>query len=89
MTATLLDEVRALAPLKIIDVQDGINFEEEVMRFEVYLIERALEQTGGSQLRAARLLNIKNSTLNSKIKRLHISLARIRQKNVITTNANS
>ena len=42
-------------------------------RFETQLIARALEQTGGHQGRAARLLNLKLTTLNSIIKRYNIS----------------
>lgn len=71
-TAALLAEVKTLQPLKTLDVKEGIDFDEEVKRFEIFLIERALEQTGGSQLRAAQLLNIKHTTLNAKIKRYHI-----------------
>lgn len=73
VTAALLSEVKSLQSLKTLDVKNGIDFDEEVKRFEIFLIERALEQTGGSQLRAARLLNIKHTTLNAKIKRYAIA----------------
>ncbi len=86
VTAALLDEVKALVPLKTVDVRNGINFDDEVTRFEIFLIERALEQTGGRQLQAARLLNIKHTTLNAKIKRFQISLARIRAGNGTEAN---
>jgi Transcriptional regulator containing PAS, AAA-type ATPase, and DNA-binding domains len=79
-TAALLAEVKSLQPLKTLDVGNGIDFDEEVKRFEIFLIERALEKTGGSQLRAAQLLNIKHTTLNAKIKRYHI-LANSRHAN--------
>lgn len=62
--------------MKKVEIQDGINFDDEVKSFEILLIERALEQTGGSQLRAARLLNLKHTTLNAKIKRYDIQLGR-------------
>lgn len=52
----------------------GINFYEEVRRFEIDLIRRALEQTGGHQSRAARLLGMNATTLNSKIKTYNINL---------------
>ena len=39
-----------------IDVAHGVNFYDEVRRFEIDLIRRALDQTGGHQSRAARLL---------------------------------
>ena len=72
----LVDEVRSLdLPVKI-EFRNDVNFDEEVKRFEIFLIEQALNRTGGNQLKAARLLNLKNTTLNSKIKRYRISPAR-------------
>jgi transcriptional regulator with GAF, ATPase, and Fis domain len=50
------------------DVRRGINFYEEVRRFEIDLIRTALKLSGGSQTRAARLLRLNPTTLNSKIK---------------------
>lgn len=73
VAAALVDEVKSLdLPVKI-EFQNNVNFDDEVKRFEIYLIEQALDRTGGNQLRAARLLNLKNTTLNSKIKRYRIS----------------
>jgi DNA-binding NtrC family response regulator len=57
-----------------IDIARGVNFYEEVKRFEIDLILRALEQTGGHQSRAARLLGLNATTLNSKIKSYSIRL---------------
>ena len=56
------------------EIWRGINFYEEVRRFEIDLIRRALEQTGGHQSRAARLLGMNATTLNSKIKTYNINL---------------
>jgi DNA-binding NtrC family response regulator len=56
------------------EIGRGINFYDEVRRFEIDLIRRALEQTGGHQSRAARLLGMNATTLNSKIKTYNISL---------------
>jgi DNA-binding NtrC family response regulator len=56
------------------DIGRGINFYEEVRRFEIDLIRRALDQTGGHQSRAARLLGMNATTLNSKIKTYNINL---------------
>ncbi|HEY9501940.1 MAG TPA: helix-turn-helix domain-containing protein, partial [Pyrinomonadaceae bacterium] len=56
------------------DIGRGINFYEEVRRFEIDLIRRALEQTSGHQSRAARLLGMNATTLNSKIKTYNINL---------------
>ena len=55
-----------------IDISRGVNFYDEVRRFEVDLIRRALDQTGGHQSRAARLLGLNATTLNSKIKTYNI-----------------
>ena len=55
-----------------IDLSRGTNFYEEVKKFETDLIRRALEQTGGHQSRAARLLGLNATTLNSKIKTYNI-----------------
>lgn len=54
--------------LQSLDFSGGIDFYGEVERFEVILIKRALEETSGNQARAAKLLQIKPTTLNSKIK---------------------
>ncbi len=57
-----------------IDVSHGINFYDEVRRFEIDIIRRALKQTLGHQSRAARLLGMNATTLNSKIKTYNIQL---------------
>jgi len=57
-----------------IDFSRGISFYDEVSRFEIELIRRALEFTGGHQSRAAKLLGMNNTTLNSKIKVYNIKL---------------
>jgi DNA-binding NtrC family response regulator len=57
-----------------IDVGRGVNFYDEVRRFEIDLIRRALDQTSGHQSRAARLLGMNPTTLNSKIKTYNINL---------------
>ncbi len=48
--------------------RSGVNFFDEVRRFEMRLISRALELTGGNQARAARMLGLGTTTLNYKIK---------------------
>jgi DNA-binding NtrC family response regulator len=55
-----------------IDIARGVNFYDEVKKFEVDIIRRALDQTGGHQSRAARLLGLNATTLNSKIKTYNI-----------------
>ena len=61
--------------LKPLDILGGINFYDEVQRFETHLIKMALTETGGNQAKAARLLVIKATTLNSKIKLFNIEVA--------------
>jgi DNA-binding NtrC family response regulator len=58
--------------IQSLNLAEGIDFYGEVERFEVGLIKRALEQTAGNQARAAKLLRIKPTTLNSKIKLYNI-----------------
>lgn len=55
------------------DVSRGVDFYEEVTRFEVVLIENALRLAHGKQVRAAGLLGLNNTTLNSKMKRYKIN----------------
>ncbi|MCS6885686.1 MAG: sigma-54 dependent transcriptional regulator [Acidobacteriota bacterium] len=57
-----------------IDISRGISFYDEVARFEIALIKSALEQTGGHQSRAAKLLGLNATTLNSKIKVYNIKV---------------
>jgi len=54
--------------LQTLNLAEGIDFYDEVQRFETGLIRLALDQTRGHQAQAARLLHIKPTTLNSKIK---------------------
>lgn len=73
-----LAEVDALADFRDLDIQQGINFQEEVRRFEIDLIRLALRQTGGHQRRASILLKMKRSTLHAKIKLYRISVSDLR-----------
>ena len=75
---TLLREAETLASdkafteesnkLRSLNIAEGVDFYDEVMRFEVNLIKLALERSGRNQAAAARLLHIKPTTLNFKIK---------------------
>jgi DNA-binding NtrC family response regulator len=56
--------------------RDGINFYDEVERYEIELIRNALNQCGGNQTRAAKLLHLKSTTLNAKMK--HYGLNHVR-----------
>jgi len=78
LTNALLREVETLARdqaftddagrLQTLMNSGGIDLFQEVKRFEINLIKLALDQTRGHQARAARLLKINPTTLNSKIK---------------------
>ncbi|SRR6266542_1877581 len=69
----LLSELQCITEVNTLTVGDGLDFYDEVSRFEIDLIKRALLQTGGHQVQAAKLLNLKVTTLNSKIKHYKIS----------------
>jgi transcriptional regulator with GAF, ATPase, and Fis domain len=71
----LLFEVQSINEGGSVAIENGFDFYDEVSRFEIDLIRRALVQTGGHQVQAARLLNLKVTTLNSKIKHYQISLS--------------
>jgi DNA-binding NtrC family response regulator len=47
---------------------DSIDFYDEVERYEIELIKTALDKCSGNQSRAARLLRLKSTTLNAKMK---------------------
>jgi DNA-binding NtrC family response regulator len=55
---------------------DGIDFYDEIARYEIELIRGALNQCGGNQTQAAKLLHLKSTTLNAKMK--HYGLHPIR-----------
>lgn len=75
LTLRLLREVQSIGEVRTINLEGGLDFYNEVTRFEIDLIKRALLQTAGHQGRAARLLNLKVTTLNSKIKHYNICLS--------------
>ena len=78
LACTIMEEARSLARdsaftevstrLTTLDVEAGIDYYDQVRQFETGLIKLALEHTKGNQARAAKLLRIRATTLNSKIK---------------------
>ena len=72
LTLELVREVQSIGEVNILEIDNGLDFYNEVTRFEVDLITRALALTQGHQARAAKLLNLKGTTLNSKIKLYNI-----------------
>jgi transcriptional regulator with PAS, ATPase and Fis domain len=49
---------------------EGIDLERYIEGLELNLIKRSLERTQGNKVQAARLLNLKRTTLIEKLKRL-------------------
>jgi DNA-binding NtrC family response regulator len=75
LTLTLLKEIALLKDIQKLQAQDGerrLSLPDEVRRFEIEIIRRTLERTGGHQARAAHLLGVNATTLNAKLKRYHI-----------------
>ena len=72
LAESLLAELRGIGGRRELRVEQGINLYEEVSRFECELIRCALAHTGGNQVRAARLLGLKTTTLHNKIKHYRI-----------------
>jgi two-component system, NtrC family, response regulator AtoC len=70
----LPDELRtavvAVEAAELVIPDEGIDFEQRVTDFELRMIRRALEKTGGNKRQAADLLHIKRTTLIEKLKRL-------------------
>ena len=74
VTHWLFNQLQLLSNSDQIDnSEDCLSLSEEVRRFEVELITSALFRTHGNQKKAAKLLGVNNTTLNSKMKRYGIS----------------
>ncbi len=73
LALTLLQQIDSLEHQSA-DREFEFNLQREVHEFEAALIRGALIKTGGRQRRAARLLGVKVTTLNTKIKRHKITL---------------
>jgi two-component system response regulator AtoC len=66
------------APVDSSDVwfpDDGLDFERYIEGVELSLIRRSLERTQGNKRQAAKLLNLKRTTLIEKLKRLEPNAA--------------
>jgi DNA-binding NtrC family response regulator len=74
-----LSEVEALDVSRGPEIDHGLSLRDEVRRFEIGLIRYALQRTGGHQARAAALLGMKATTLNSKVKLYRLNTKRLRQ----------
>ncbi len=74
LALTLLRQVESLEKQMATGTVSELNLQNEVQRFEAAIIRSALAKTGGRQRRAARLLGVKVTTLNTKIKRHKITM---------------
>ena len=72
ITLALLTELESLGNLTAPAPERNFRLDDEVKRFEITLIRAALVETRGNQVLAARLLGVKHTTLNSKIKRYQL-----------------
>ena len=77
LAQTLMRQIEFLEEDAASASSNGLDAQSEVRRFEAELIRSALIKTGGRQRRAARLLGMKVTTLNTKIKRYGITLDNI------------
>ncbi len=73
LAQNLIAEIEALRRANPPDFSRGIDFQEEIKMYESTLIRHALRLTRGNQRKAASLLGLRHTTLNSKIKRYNIS----------------
>lgn len=71
----LLNEVESLRRAQPPHPDRKLRLQDEVQQFEIDLIRTTLDRTNGNQTSAARLLGVKLTTLNTKIKRYRISFA--------------
>ena len=80
LTNELKEEIGNLllcdVPIDPPSFEDTVDFYREVRKFEIYLIQRALKRTAGSQVQAANLLKLDPTTLNRKIKSYKLSRMR-------------
>jgi transcriptional regulator with GAF, ATPase, and Fis domain len=82
---TLLRQVYGITEPRQLDVQQGVNFYDEVRRFEISLIKQALFYANGKQAAAASLLKLNATTLHSKIRFYGIEMPYIRHSNNVLT----
>jgi DNA-binding NtrC family response regulator len=77
LTLSLLKEIAMLKDIQKLQAGEderSLSLPDEVRRFEIEIIRRTLLRTGGHQARAAHLLGLNATTLNSKLKRYRIDL---------------
>jgi transcriptional regulator with PAS, ATPase and Fis domain len=60
----------SIAPIDVVIPEDGFDLPGYIDKLEREVMARALEKTGGNKGAAAKLLNLKRTTLVEKLKRL-------------------
>ncbi|MFM9904771.1 MAG: helix-turn-helix domain-containing protein [Pyrinomonadaceae bacterium] len=68
----LLSEVENITAPGRLQFGDGFKLSDQIQKFETDMIRHALYLTNGKQSDAARMLGIKLTTLNAKIKRFEL-----------------
>jgi DNA-binding NtrC family response regulator len=86
LTTVLAEQVQSLNVPQPINIQGGINLHDEVRRFEIEMIKSALLFTNGHQRAAARLLGLKPTTLNAKLKLYKITFKHFDYSSDTNTN---
>ena len=71
----LLSEVENITSPGRLEFGAGFKLNEQIEKFETDMIRHALYLTNGKQNEAARMLGIKITTLNAKIKRFKLDRA--------------
>jgi DNA-binding NtrC family response regulator len=78
LTEFLFREIESLqevlSPREGREIGEKLNLQSAIRIFEAELILNALIRCGGNQSKAAKLLKIKGTTLNAKIKRYRIEM---------------
>ncbi len=74
LALSLMKQIESLEDQTLANTAPELDLQAEVRRFEAELIRNALIKTQGKQRRAARMLGMKVTTLNTKIKRYHLEV---------------
>src|SRR3954454_6728211 len=70
LTADIQEQAAAADSSEVWFPEDGLDFAHYIETIELTLIRRSLERTHGNKRQAAKLLNLKRTTLIEKLKRL-------------------
>lgn len=85
---SLVTEVNSIARLDPKTVAK-VDLHEAVKRFEIEIIRTALEKASGNQAKAARMLGVKHTTLNAKVKRYQIRYSDQPRKHALAAHQNN